>query len=55
MTQEEGYLTIDLVNCARCGKNHPALKFTIMDHPSDDYRYWALCPNGKGPILLKQE
>lgn len=47
-------LTTDIRACARCDQDHPELTFTKMEHPVDpDYPFWAACPNGAGPILLK--
>lgn len=39
--------------CARCGEDHEDITFRAMSNPFDsEYPYWALCPNGYGPILL---
>jgi hypothetical protein len=47
-------ITASIKNCARCGEDHADLTFERMERPIDDeYPFWALCPRGKGPILLQ--
>ena len=45
-------------NCARCGKSHKDLVFTILFYPIKDtdgtiWEWWTPCPFNKQPILLK--
>lgn len=47
------YVTTTVRSCARCGADHKDLDFERMSNPFDvAYPFWALCPRGKGPILL---
>jgi hypothetical protein len=46
-------VTTDVRRCARCGSDHPGMRFVRMENPIDaEYPFWAPCPKGKGPILL---
>lgn len=46
-------LTINVDICARCEGEHPSLEFVRMLRPWDrGHPYWALCPDGGGPVLL---
>ncbi len=47
-------ITVDLVRCARCNKNHTT-KFKRFKRPIEEYEYWSLCENTKEPIFLKFE
>jgi len=42
-----------LKNCARCGKNHKALKFKKFKRACKGWTYWAICPVSKDPILMQ--
>lgn len=44
-------ITIDVICCARCGKNHKQLKFLKLLRESY-YSHWAPCPTNKEPIML---
>jgi len=43
-------------NCARCGKYHDSVTFTLLQQPVNSngivYSYWGTCPNTGEPILL---
>jgi hypothetical protein len=51
-----------LKDCARCGKTHKDLTFEELIFPIDFiekkkrtvFTHFALCPNNKQPILLRQ-
>lgn len=48
-------MTVDVKCCQRCGQNHSQLKFGRLSNPTDEWRWWALCPVNRQPILLKVE
>lgn len=39
--------------CQRCGKTHEMLRFVPLYNPIDEYKWWALCPATKQPILMR--
>jgi hypothetical protein len=44
---------VDITKCVRCGKNHKRLAFsTFKKKPISEYKYWALCPKTKEPLLM---
>jgi predicted HAD superfamily Cof-like phosphohydrolase len=42
---------IDIGNCARCGRDHVAVKLSKLDG-HDRYNAWAMCPVVEQPILV---
>jgi hypothetical protein len=49
-------ITIDVVRCARCGKNHDPLEFAPLTIPTvDGWTHWVPCPNNGEPILLSMK
>ena len=45
-------VTVDVFNCARCGKDHKDLEFWKLTRQLD-MSHWALCPETQEPILLQ--
>ena len=43
---------IDVNRCARCGKNHKAVRFTKFINPGGPFTHWAHCPFTDDPILM---
>ena len=41
--------------CQRCGQDHIDLEFKDISNPSDEWKFWAMCPLLSQPILLKVE
>jgi hypothetical protein len=50
---EKENLVVNIVSCARCGKNHDNLSFSKMRNPSGKNTHWTMCPNLNEPILLQ--
>lgn len=58
-------MTVDVVNCARCGKDHDRLQFNELKRPmivefeldgmkkAERYAYWGSCPITSEPIMLQ--
>lgn len=50
---------INILNCARCGKDHAALLFVrFIGEPIEDtdgtvWNWWSHCPEHMEPILMK--
>jgi hypothetical protein len=44
--------TYFIKNCARCGEDH-YVTFKKLINPSDEWNYWALCPNTNEPIMMQ--
>jgi len=55
----DDYITTHLLNCARCGGEHPIITFKLMAIPITEmdsqftWTHWALCPNSCDPILFR--
>ncbi len=47
-------MKVDIVKCARCGRNHNGLEFTELTYKSEPYSHWGTCPVLNEPILLKE-
>lgn len=52
--------SIDVLHCARCGKDHKGVIFyefgiPIKDSDGTEWTWWGLCPNTGDPVLLKDE
>ena len=45
-------ITTDLINCARCGGNHPKIDFRPLTRPMGRITHFALCPATVEPVLL---
>lgn len=50
-------ITLDVMSCARCGKNHESVEFKKLDLPiitkeEITFTHWAPCPFNGEPILL---
>jgi hypothetical protein len=46
-------IKIDLVSCARCGRDHAQLEFASLANGQDGFTHWSLCPTSLQPVLLK--
>jgi hypothetical protein len=53
-------ILVDVVGCARCGRNHLALDFkpftkpcVVPGRPTRKFTHWASCPRKKEPILMR--
>ena len=40
-------------NCARCGGDHPAIRWRTFTMPNPNYTYWGICPCTGEPIMMK--
>ena len=47
-------MILTIQQCARCGGSHPNLDFKAFASPNPTYKWWALCPKTKEPILLRE-
>jgi hypothetical protein len=55
MPQHEA-MVLKVVNCARCGLIHDAVKFVPFGANSPpNYTHWATCPVSRCPILMRVE
>lgn len=45
-----GYTTT-LDSCSRCGQMHEDIEFSPLNNPSDEWMFYALCPNTSQPVL----
>ena len=45
-------IRFDVVNCARCGGEHPGMMFHELAVPARDYSHWAACPKTGEPIMM---
>lgn len=45
-------MKINVRSCQRCGTDHYKLEFQTLEHPADNYNWWATCPIVKEPVLL---
>lgn len=56
---EKSSVTVDVYKCARCGSEHPQLKFTAFTIPAIvhgtnvTYTHFAMCPVCNEPILIR--
>mgnify|MGYP006297879239 CR=1 FL=1 len=46
---------MDVMRCARCGKNHRHLAFYPLTNPSDEFDYFGVCPVLWQPVLMAIE
>lgn len=42
-----------LVGCARCGRTHLNLVFSVLTRPVGKSTHWATCPRNGQPILVR--
>ena len=52
-TSETEFFKIDVKKCARCGKDHKAVRFMKFINPGGEYTHWAHCPFTDDPLLMK--
>lgn len=45
-------MSVNIVDCARCGKDHSQLVFKKLTCPNEEWSYWSLCPNNGEPIMM---
>lgn len=51
---EKNSIEVDeILNCARCGRDHRNLNFKKFIVPIEEYTYWSTCPETGDPILMK--
>ena len=43
----------NISRCARCGGDHKDLEFLPLVNASDEWNWWAMCPQIEQPILMK--
>ena len=46
------WLSIDIKDCARCGKAHEHLMFMKLKRGGERHTHWAMCPNNCEPVML---
>ncbi len=45
-------MNVTINKCQRCGNVHELLTFSSLDNPTDNFKYFALCPINNQPILM---
>ena len=45
-------VTVDVKDCARCGKDHKQLVFTSLTRPGPRHNFWSPCPTNGEPIMM---
>lgn len=51
----QGQVKVNIRRCQRCRGDHDKLVFHALTNPRDDYKWWAICPDSKEPLLLVSE
>lgn len=51
-------VTVDIINCSRCGEDHSDLTFKKLTCPiivseGERWTHWASCPSTREPIIMK--
>ena len=47
-------MKVNVLNCARCGQKHMDMEFKELTERRSVYKFWAMCPVKKEPILLEE-
>ncbi len=50
-TDHKTLAALDVVNCARCGGNHPSVEMKPFTRPCGDRTHFGVCPANGEPIL----
>lgn len=45
-------ISVGVVSCQRCGKDHPDMKFKELLNPADKWTHFGMCPGTDQPVLL---
>jgi hypothetical protein len=46
-------ITVDVKQCARCGKDHEKVVFKKLTQPGPRHSHWAPCPTNQEPIMMR--
>lgn len=45
---------VDVLSCARCGRDHESVPFENITDSTSWFKYWATCPINGQPILVRE-